>query len=158
MTNLVDTNKNMILMMISNQIAKYFNNDMYSPIIYMLISSLNLDLAINDSYLSNIMLIIMMIIMLGCGYGLYILFLFWDKKRYSELKLISSADQQYFTKYIEINNYVSKNNNLVKGNVHDILENKIDGKHICRLDVRSDDNVKIYFKDIICLDLKSIFF
>jgi hypothetical protein len=32
----MDGNKNMIIMMLSNQMAKYFKNEIYSPIIYML--------------------------------------------------------------------------------------------------------------------------
>jgi GTPase SAR1 family protein len=140
----MDTNKNMIFMMLSNQIAKYFNNEMYSPIIYMLLSNTSIEFSFQSDYIYNLVSII---VLLTIGYGLYKLYLYWDRKRYAELKLISSFEKNLFIGYLENFKYVSKKNNLIRGNIHDILENKVDGKHPCRMDERSEDYHKIYFHD-----------
>ena len=140
----MDTNKNMIYMMLSNQVAKYFNNEMYSPIIYMLLSNANIEYSFHLDYIYNIGSIL---VLLGIGYGLYKGYYFLDKNRYAELKLISSNDKNLFIEYIEYFKYASNKNNLIKGNIHDILENKVDGTHPCRMDDRSEDYYKIYFHD-----------
>ena len=93
----MDTNKNMMFMMLSNQVAKYFNNEMYSPIIYMLLSNINYDFSFQSDYIYNIITIAMI---LGIGYGLYKSYLYWNKIRYAELKLISSEDKNKFIEYL----------------------------------------------------------
>lgn len=138
------SDKNVIFLMISNQIAKYLNNDLYSPMIYMAISNLNF----TDDY-NIISIICLLILFLGLIYGLYKLYEYINEQIYVTLKLIDNFDIKDFQRYLTMEKYITNHNNVIKGDILDVLNNKMNDIIVKdRFDINySDDGVKVYFND-----------
>jgi hypothetical protein len=135
-------NKSMIFMMLSNQLAKYFGNELYSPMIYIFLSNFNFDI-----HLENLCYLMIPITSVIIGFGIYKLYQYYEKIKYYELKIIDTVHIRNFIKYMKTNNYLENITQHTKGDLLDMLNLKLETNIRLSYGESTDDNIKIYFHD-----------